>query len=316
MNNSLPGLLFFYLILLINNVAWALIFNQMTKKSLLKPIICDLFKSHATKFLKSSAYQELTLNSKSSADFENSLLNMVCHDIATPLNVLQLNTQLIATDDIKLMSPEEYHQYTDRMIYSTQTIDEILQKVRNLQALRYGQQELDLKETNPLDVVQQSIKIFEEKAREKNIHFIIKNELASNCKIKVDKILLKNQVLANLISNAIKFSEKNSEITIHLCHLDHNCLIEVVDQGIGMSPQMIAEIFTGKKKTNRLGTCDEKGTGLGLPLAKTWVELMGGRLEVQSQEKSATNNSSQTQFRIILPASPSKVGQQNFNTQA
>lgn len=93
-------------------------------------------------------------------------------------------------------------------------------------------------------------------------------------------------VLRNLLSNAIKFTPKNGEINIGLEQFKNEVKISLSDTGKGFSPDQILQINTQESSqsfSSSLGTNNEKGTGLGLVLSKTFVNLMNGSLSVKSK---------------------------------
>ncbi|HPF93742.1 MAG TPA: ATP-binding protein, partial [Tenuifilaceae bacterium] len=99
-----------------------------------------------------------------------------------------------------------------------------------------------------------------------------------------DKESLKT-VLRNLVSNAVKFTPRNGEITASCSEDDKGMLVvSVADTGIGMSEEIRNSLFTITKKVSRPGTDNEPSTGLGLILCKELVEKHGGKLWVESTE--------------------------------
>jgi len=89
-------------------------------------------------------------------------------------------------------------------------------------------------------------------------------------------------VFRNLVSNAIKFTPENGNITIHLIKKEDFCEITVKDNGIGISKENIRKIFRIDSNHSTLGTNGEKGTGLGLLLCKEFVEKHNGKIWVES----------------------------------
>jgi len=107
-----------------------------------------------------------------------------------------------------------------------------------------------------------------------------------------------DQVINNLISNAIKFSGPQSRIILGAVLLKEAVAISVTDQGQGIPPEEISKMFQYFGKTKVLPTAGEKSTGLGLVIAKRMVEAHGGKITVESQPgKGAT-------FTFTLPLKP------------
>ena len=91
-----------------------------------------------------------------------------------------------------------------------------------------------------------------------------------------------DQVMNNLINNAIKFSYPNTTITLRSCVQDQDVVISVQDQGQGIPAQEVDNLFTDFGRTSVRPTAGEKSTGLGLSIVKRIVELHGGRIWVES----------------------------------
>jgi signal transduction histidine kinase len=104
-----------------------------------------------------------------------------------------------------------------------------------------------------------------------------------------------NIVLRNLLSNAIKFSRSNTTITVNAYKENEFVYVEVIDKGIGISKEEQKLLFNNISYTNP-GTANEKGTGIGLPLCKEFVEKNGGAISVKSQLGKGST------FTFTLPA--------------
>jgi signal transduction histidine kinase len=102
-------------------------------------------------------------------------------------------------------------------------------------------------------------------------------------------------VLRNLVSNAIKYTNRNGHVKIVAKNYERYSQISVIDDGVGISPDMLDNIFKINKKTSTPGTENETGTGLGLILCKEFIEKHGGKIWVESQEGKGS------EFKFTLP---------------
>ena len=130
------------------------------------------------------------------------------------------------------------------------------------------------------ELVDQNFTFFSE-VNEKNIKFV--HELSSDVNVRADQNMLE-LVIRNLISNAIKFTEQDGQITISSFDEDDKVVVEIRDNGIGMSQDKVDNLFDTKSLYTTKGTANEKGTGLGLKLCKEFVEKMGGKILVEIKE--------------------------------
>ncbi len=104
-------------------------------------------------------------------------------------------------------------------------------------------------------------------------------------------------VLRNLVSNAIKFTNKNGTININAEENSGNVLISVSDNGIGIPPDNLSKLFDISQVLTTKGTAEETGTGLGLFICKEFVEKHGGKIRVESKVGKGSD------FKFTLPMS-------------
>lgn len=119
------------------------------------------------------------------------------------------------------------------------------------------------------------------------------------CEIESDPVRLR-QVLDNLLSNAVKFTHEG-RITIRLQEQHDQFVISVQDSGIGIAPEELTRIFEPFYQAENFLTRHHRGTGLGLPLARRMVELMGGKLDVDAIQGTGST------FTVTLPHTPPDV---------
>jgi signal transduction histidine kinase len=114
--------------------------------------------------------------------------------------------------------------------------------------------------------------------------------------------MLANQVFANLVSNAIKFSRPGGSIVVAVARERDHVALSVTDRGIGIPAALLARLFDLEAKTSRRGTAGEPGTGFGMRTVKYFVELFGGQLEVESRSEDEHPDQHGTTVRVRLRA--------------
>jgi signal transduction histidine kinase len=129
-------------------------------------------------------------------------------------------------------------------------------------------------------------------ANRKNIDII--TELEPLFSVKADEDLLK-QVFTNLVENAIKYSPNDSKILVSTEEVEGKMVVQVADQGRGISEQDLDNVFEKFYRTKDVVASDVGGSGLGLFLAKYFVELHHGEIEVESEEGQGST------FTVSLP---------------
>lgn len=233
------------------------------------------------------------------------LVHVVCHDIASPLSVIMGSCELAfkekATEKIR-------QQCWARVNRASKSIDLIIKKVKKLQAAKSGKTKISLEKVN-LETVFEEVKFnLIDRANEKelNLEFSLEKEDSTDLVVIADETSLIYDVVINLVSNAIKFSPRNSTISISArrCNDRGRIEIEVTDRGVGIPEDILPVIFLESSRTSRRGTENEAGTGFGMPLTKFFIDQYGGDIQVKSQEqkKSSPSDEHGTTVTIVLDA--------------
>lgn len=213
------------------------------------------------------------------------VVNMVAHDLKSPLNTIQQLSTIIRKN-IQYQQKDEALLHLSLLDKTCNRKDVIINDL-----LLIGELEL---EEGPLqkqviDVVEIVRSVIEQKslvAQQKNIQII---PYYSHTKIfaQVNKEKL-SRVMENLLSNAIKFTQTLGVIHIKVLEEQNNLLIEVKDSGIGIPESMQESIFNKFTKSKRKGTEGEQTTGLGLFIAKRIIEMHGGKIWFESVQNEGT----------------------------
>jgi signal transduction histidine kinase len=236
---------------------------------------------------------------KQLSDENRALVGILFHDLSTPISVLEFAVRRLQTETSLGADSIRFDRNIQKILQSLTLMRDILSKVKSLQEVRTGKRVLHLETVDPVEVTRELVDMFDDRLKEKNLEVHIESYLDKDSTIQADRTLLKNEVLSNLISNAIKFSPRNRIIEVSfLRENEQHVLIQIRDYGIGIPSEMISKIFDYSAKTNRLGTNDEIGTGFGLPLAKTCTQLMCGSIDVESYTYQAGISGSGTAFNL------------------
>jgi adenylate cyclase len=224
------------------------------------------------------------------------LVRVLSHDVANSLTVVNSYSK-------KMIQNEQLDDVTrkqaEKIYAGSENIKSILQIVREQELLVSQNKQMNLELINVLECVQLSELLYEEMLSTKKIRLNINIE--KNLIITADKICFINNILNNLISNAIKFSTENSEIKIYTEKtIDHN-VICLRDFGIGIKSELINDIFYTNKIISTSGTNKEAGNGLGSNLVREYMLLFGGSISVDSKTKDSNNLDSGTLIKLFFP---------------
>jgi signal transduction histidine kinase len=224
---------------------------------------------------------------------KDKLISVIAHDLKSPLHSIAGYAEVLlnradASIDSEMLS--YFRIIHDNAIRGNLLLENLLQwsmfQTHTLQFLPVKQKLAKLI-TDELYFVQPI-------AEEKNISIIYNFD--SGIEVLADSNMLRT-IIRNLISNAIKFSNKGGTVSIEAENTSEETIISVSDNGIGIAPEIKAKLFSGEAGISTAGTLGEKGTGLGLMLCKDFVEKHQGRIAVDSHPHF-------TRFEVNLPLNP------------
>lgn len=222
-------------------------------------------------------------------ELKSNFLRMMSHDLKTPLARIQGMTDVIRQDGVPLTETQQ--KALDTIADSSQELTDFIASILSLSRIESKDLKLQLRSRDINQVLREIVKKHDYHARRKGIEMV--TELEPLFSIKIDDELLKT-VFSNLLENAVKYSPENTKILITSEEIGNEVLIQIADQGRGIPAEDLSHIFDRfyRARNSRITT---PGNGLGLYLARYFVELHNGRIEVESQlDKGST-------FTVHLP---------------
>jgi signal transduction histidine kinase len=202
---------------------------------------------------------------------------MMSHDLKTPLARIQGMVDVIQRDEHAVSQTQE--EALQSIKSSTQDLLKFIDTILNYTKIESQGVELHLESRDLNQVLKEVLKKFEFMARSRRIELVLEFEPLFS--ISLDPELIK-QVLGNLIENAIKYSPEGSKILISTEEADQFVVVQIADQGKGIPEDELANIFTKFYRSKEAKVSSVKGSGLGLYLAKYFVELHRGTIHVES----------------------------------
>lgn len=224
---------------------------------------------------------------------KNVLLGMAAHDLRNPIGVVRGYAEFLAAH-LAEIEPREVIEILDTMRSSCAQMSALIDDLLDVSAIEAGTLVLRRRDADLADLVRDVIAQHATLAERKGIALEFRSDV-SLPQVSFDRERLE-QVLANLVGNAIKYSNAGARVVVHLDRPDERHVrARVEDRGIGIAPEFLPRLFRPFQHERRSGTSGEKSTGLGLAIVKRIVEAHGGSIEVQSRVGEGST------FTVVLP---------------
>lgn len=239
---------------------------------------------------------ELTEKLKALNEQKNRFLGMAAHDLRNPIGgILGYAEMLLEEEDLS----EEDRTVVSKIEASSKFMLRLLNDLLDLSQIESGRLNLELADVDLGALVRENVELNRIIAGKKDIRIELESEDVPPVHADAGKL---EQVLSNLISNAVKFSNRGSTVTVSLERGEAEAVVRVRDQGQGIPADEIQHLFQEFRRTSVASTGGEKSTGLGLAIVKKIVEGHGGRIGVESQVGTGSV------FHVSLPLAGSPAG--------
>ena len=235
--------------------------------------------------LHSQQLSEALRAAQIASESKTTFLSNMSHDIRTPMNAVLGFTTLLATD---AENPAKVRAYTKKIVASGQHLLSLINDILDVSKIESGKVVLNLEEFALNDVVSSVEAIIQPMAKAKGQAFHLEVTGVRHEYLVGDETRI-NQILINLLSNAVKYTPEGGSIWLRIIGLKQrssqyeHIRIEVEDNGYGMTPEYLEIIFDAFTRAENSTTNKVQGTGLGMAITKSIVELMGGTIKVSSE---------------------------------
>lgn len=242
---------------------------------------------------KTKELLKTTQNLKHQIVTKDKLLDVISHDMKTPSNGILGFTQLLL-DQSDVYTPEERVGFLHHIITCAENSNQLLERLSEWARLQTGRWIALSKPFEINKTIESVVSFHAAPAIQKKVHLI--RDVKQNTFVMADENMIET-VLRNLVSNAIKFTQPNGFVKIHLQQQDKEAIITITDNGKGMSSDVLNSLFKIGENVVSQDMSGKLGTGLGLILCKELIDQNNGRIWVESEvEKGST-------FHFSLPLS-------------
>lgn len=225
-------------------------------------------------------------------DTKDKFVSIIAHDVRTPIIAL-IGYAEILSNDIEELQKSEIKEFASSIVdISKQTIG-LLTNLLEWSRLQTGRIEFHPAPVNAFNIAENTLALLTSNAEQKNISII--NKLVKETFVYADENMMQS-IFNNLITNAIKFTNKNGQIVVTSSRVEDMVRFSVKDNGVGMDENQKLMLFEMNKSFTTPGTTNEKGSGLGMVLCKDFIEKHGGEIWVES------NSGFGSEFFFTIPA--------------
>lgn len=253
---------------------------------------CSPFRSRTGQILGTTTVLHDITAIKEMDRMKSDFVSMVSHEIRSPMNSLMAQLKIIL-DGLAGDVTEKQREILERASGKVNNLVNLVSELLDLAKIEAGMVGRDLADMDVNELLQEQVDFHYAAADEKDIE-IQRNFGENLAQIAADKQGIE-EVLTNLITNAIKYSPDGSSIRLTSYEQDENVVVQISDTGYGIPEEDLSEIFTRFYRVKDKNTREIHGTGLGLAIVKSIIEAHNGSIRVESKVEQGTT------FTVSLP---------------
>jgi len=223
-------------------------------------------------------------------------ISILAHDLRSPFNSILGFSEILKND--KELSEEDRSIIIDHLHSSGNSTFQLLERLLEWSRLESGMVKPNKQSCDVNRLISEIVSLVEASAKLKNIS--VEYVSGQSPVVNADQNMI-SAAIRNIVSNAVKFTMPGGKIGVYTTISNHDVVISIEDNGVGMTREQVEKLFRLEENYSSKGTAGEKGTGLGLILAKEYVEMNGGTLEVTSDPGKGSR------FVVKLPLSVLKT---------
>lgn len=221
---------------------------------------------------------------------KSAFLSNMPHDIRTPMNAIVGFTTLASS---RIDQPEKVREYLEKIQSSSTHLLSLINDILDMSRIESGKVALDEQPCNLIDLLDDLYSIIQAEASVRRLYLTIDTEGLSHPNVCCDKLRI-NQILLNLLGNSLKFTNPGGFITVSVSEIGGapagygRYRFTVSDTGIGMAPDFVEHIFDPFERERTSTISGIQGTGLGMSITKSLVDMMHGTITVESEQGQGT----------------------------
>ena len=289
--------------------------NSLVQMALLLLALFIMFNIYKSMMQREKNMEVAKIHAEEGSKAKSTFLSNMSHDIRTPMNAIVGYVGLLKKEPG--MSPKAV-EYLGKIESSSHHLLTLINDILDMSRIESGKMELDEKSTNIVRLLDEVHDLFATQMEMKQINYVVEAEQVTHKMVFCDSNRL-SRVLMNLVSNAYKFTPEGGTVTVTLRQLnavDGNGSYElkVKDSGLGMSPEFAAKVFEAYERERTVSKI--QGTGLGMAITKNIVDLMGGTIDVKTEQGKGTEFTIHVEFALSDEPDKSQETQESIKKKA
>lgn len=234
-------------------------------------------ENHVDKWAEENAIELERLKVREA--YRREFIGNVSHELKTP--IFNIQGYVLTLLDGAVDDPDINIKYLQRTVKSVERMIHIVEDLEQITNLEAGVLKTQIETNDIRKIALDAIEILDYKSQEKNVRIKFQSEYPQRCLVQCDKGRIQ-QVLVNLLVNAIKYGREDSTVLINIEDKGNKVLIEVKDKGNGIAPEHLPRLFERFYRVDKARTSTKGGSGLGLAIVKHILEAHGEEIQVNS----------------------------------
>ena len=258
----------------------------------LQAMVTRLEQSQGELALLARKYETAKVRAESANRAKSEFLANMSHELRTPLNAINGFSEIMTAEMFGPLGDRRYKEYAQDILNSGQHLLALINDILDMAKIEAGKLNMSFEPIALEEVVEDAVRLVRNRAEQSGL--VLGVELGALPEIEADYRALK-QVLLNLLSNALKFTPRGGSVRVLGERAGDKVRLSVRDSGIGIAPEDIERLATPFEQIESQHSKTQQGTGLGLALTKSLIEMHGGALTFESAPGQGTTVS------VLLP---------------
>lgn len=246
----------------------------------LREVVTQLQKSEREAAELAQQYEKEKIRAEEASASKNSFLANMSHELRTPLNAINGFSQMMAEEIFGPLGDQRYVDYARDILDSGRHLLDLINDVLDMAKIEAGKFKIYAQPMSLNESIDQAVRVVRGRAEEK--HIDIERDLGDIDDMIGDARAVK-QIFINLLSNAIKFTEENGRVLIRTRYQRGFAVISIIDTGIGISEENLPRLGRAFEQVENEHARTNQGTGLGLALCRSFAQMHGGSMTINSK---------------------------------